>query len=87
MRGRMTFMHWNKPATLSVGERSFCFYNVYTISLRQVKVAHLPNRKLPFRILSSLLSMTNGISLLCGICRIYSRSLIFVISGNGADLR
>lgn len=25
MRGRMTFMHWNKPAALSVGERSSCF--------------------------------------------------------------
>lgn len=26
MRGRMTFINWNKPATLSVGERCFCFH-------------------------------------------------------------
>lgn len=54
---------------------------------RQAKVALLPNHKPPFRVLSSLLSVISDITLPCGICNIYSRSLVFVISANDANLR
>lgn len=59
---------------------------VSVLMSRQTKVALLPNHKPPFRVLSSLLSVTNGITLPCGMCSTYSRSLVFVISANGANL-
>lgn len=53
----------------------------------QAMVAFLPNHKPPFKVLSSLLSVTSGITLPCGMCSIYSRSLVFLISANDANLR
>lgn len=54
---------------------------------RQAKLALLPNHKPPFRVLSSLSFVTSGIILPSGMCSIYSKSLVFVISANDANLR
>lgn len=80
-RMTLTIIHWTKQKPMLKKGTS-----VFIISV-QAKVAFVPNPKPPFRILSSLLSITNGISLLCGICSIYSISLVFVISASDANLR
>lgn len=81
MRGRMTFIRWNKPETLSVGERCFHFH------VKADKGGFSSQSHASFQSFVFTFVCHKWYHSALWNVGIYSRSLVFVISANYANLR